>query len=268
LAGLLHASVAASTWSRYASGWKAFESFEIQAKKNFKWPLDSKTIQAFTAFCLIQKKLKPSSVKTYLSSLVMLHKLKGIHDYKLDDRAISNLLRGAENILMAEPEPPALKRRVMTLPILKLLGHQLSKSGWLKNTQQTIWAACLTGFFSSARMGELLAPAEIGLDPTSTLTWDCVQFRGQESVLLHIRLPKMSTREGDFVDLFPFPEPPYCPVAALAKLYWQQKEVGLARPSDAVFTYASGKQLTREGLNSALKILLSPLFDFSEGSIS
>jgi hypothetical protein len=132
LAGLLHASVAASTWSRYASGWKAFESFKIQAKKNFKWPLESKTIQAFTAFCLIQKKLKPSSVKTYLSSLVMLHKLKGFHSYKLDDRAISNVLRGAENILMGEPEPPALKRRVMTLPILKLLGHQLSKSGWLK----------------------------------------------------------------------------------------------------------------------------------------
>jgi hypothetical protein len=117
-------------------------------------------------------------------------------------------------------------------------------------------------------MGELLAPAEIGLDPTSTLTWDCVQFRGHESVLLHIRLPKMSTKEGNFVDLFLFPEPQYCPVAALAKLYWQQKEVGLARPSDAFFTFASGKQLTREGLNNALRILLSPLFDFSKGSIS
>jgi hypothetical protein len=65
-------------------------------------------------------------------------------------------MRGAENALMAEPQPPALQRRVMTLPILKLLGHQLTESGWLKNTQQTIWVACLTGFFSSARMGQLL----------------------------------------------------------------------------------------------------------------
>jgi hypothetical protein len=78
----------------------------------------------------------------------------------------------------------------------------------------------------------------------------------------------MATKEGDFINLFPFPNPPYCPVAALTKLYWQQKEAGLARPTDAVFTYNTGKQLTREGLNSALKAMLEPLFDFREGSYS
>lgn len=268
MAGLIHASVASSTWSRYATGWRTFEGFQTHARKIFTWPLDGKTVQAFAAYCLVQKKLKPSSVKTYLSSLVMLHKLKGYTSYKLDDRALSNVMRGAENTLMAEPQPPALRRRVMTLSILKLLGHQLAGSGWQKNTQQTIWAACLVGFFSSARMGELLAPAETWLDPTSTLTWDCVQFRGGESILLHVRLPKMATKEGDFIDLFPFPDPPYCPVAALTKLYWQQKEAGLARPTDAVFTYSTGKQLTREGLNSALKAMLEPLFNFEEGSYS
>jgi hypothetical protein len=198
----------------------------------------------------------------------MLHKLKGFQGFKVDDGAIGNVLRGAENARMANPKPPALKRRVMTLPVLKLLGHQIANSGWLQNSQQTIWAACLTGFFSSARMGELLAPAERGLDPSSTLTWNCVQFREDSSVLLHIRLPKMSTKEGDFVDLFPFPQAPYCPVGALTEMYWQQKAAGLARPTDAVFTYISGKQLTREGLNSALKVLLEPIFDFREGSYS
>jgi hypothetical protein len=65
----------------------------------------------------------------------MLHKLKGFTSYKLDDEALSNLMRGAENALMAEPQPLALLRTVMTLPILKLLGHQFTVSG-------------LTGFFS------------------------------------------------------------------------------------------------------------------------
>jgi hypothetical protein len=96
-------------------------------------------------------------------------------------------------------------------------------------------------------MGELLAPAETWLDPTSTLTWNCMQFRSGESILLHVHLPKMATKEGDFIDLFPFPDPPYCPVAALTKLYWQQKKAGLARPRDVVFTFNTGKQLTREG---------------------
>jgi hypothetical protein len=268
MAGFLHASAASSTWSRYATGWRVFEAFEQQAGQQFTWPLGKDVIQAFTGFCLVERKLKPSSVKTYLSSLVKLHKLKGYADYKIDDSTTTAMLRGAANLAMCGPDPPSMKRRVMTLDILRLLGHQLAASGWLPNTRQTIWAACLAGFFSSARMGELLAPHETKLDPTATLTWSSVQFRSDGSVLLHIKLPKMSTTEGDFVDLFPFPELPCCPVAALSKLYWQQREAGLARPTDAVFTFTSGKQLTREGLNAVLKQMLEPLFDFSRGSIS
>jgi hypothetical protein len=42
LAGLIHASVATSTWSRYASGWRAFKQFKKHTKKEFTWPLDIK----------------------------------------------------------------------------------------------------------------------------------------------------------------------------------------------------------------------------------
>jgi hypothetical protein len=219
MAGLVHAFIAASTWSRYATGWRTFEAFQQHTGTVFEWPLSRENLQAFVGYCLIEKKLKPSSVKSYLSSIVKLHKLKGYPDFELKDGTIPALLRGAANLLMSSPEPPSANRRVMTLPILQLLGHQLVTSGWLSNTQQTIWAACLVGFFSLARMGELLAPSKVGLDPTATLTWKCVQFREDGSVLIHIRLPKVSTKEGDFVDLFPFPDSPYCPGAALAKMY-------------------------------------------------
>jgi site-specific recombinase XerD len=268
MAGYIHASVASSTWSRYASGWKAFEEFQQAAGKQFTWPLEDDVIQGFVGYCLAEKKLKPSSINTYLSSLVKLHKLKGYKNYSIDRETVSAVTRGAANMLLSGPEPPSNKRRVMTLQILRLLGHQLASSGWSTNTQQTIWAACLTGFFSSARMGELLAPHEIGLDLTATLTWRCVQFRDDGSVLIHIRLPKMLTQEGDFVDLFPFPDPPYCPVAALERMHQQQREAGRGGLDEAVFTFITGKQLTRSGLNAALKSLLSPLFDFSQGSIS
>jgi site-specific recombinase XerD len=268
MGGYIHASVAASTWSRYRTGWRVFEEFQTRAKKEFTWPLDDETIQGFVGYCLAERKLKPSSIKTYLSSLVKLHKLKGYKNYTIDRETVTAVTRGATYLMLTGPQPPTNKRRVMTLQILRLLGHQLANSGWSDNTQQTIWAACLTGFFSSARMGELLAPCETGLDPTATLTWKCLQFRDDGSVLIHIRLPKMMTQEGDFVDLFPFPDPPYCPVAALERMYWQQKAAGLGRPETAVFTYATGKQLTRDGLNAALKTLLEPLFDFSQGSIS
>jgi hypothetical protein len=246
-----------------ATGWWTFVAFQQHAGKAFDWLLSKEALQAFVGYSLIEKKLKPTSVKTYLSSLVKLHKLKSYPDFKLEDGTIAALLYRAANLLMSGPAPLSMNRRVMTLPILQLFGHQLVASRWLNNTQQTIWAACLGSFFSSARMGELLAPHEVGLDPTTSLTWNCVQFRVDGSMLIHIRLPKISTKEGNFLDLFPFPDPPYCLVAALTKMFWQQKqkEAGHGRPGQAIFTYTLGKQLNREGLNVALKVLQEPIFD-------
>ena len=40
---LVHASLAAGTWSKYASGWKAFQDFEAFVSKTFTWPLSKDT---------------------------------------------------------------------------------------------------------------------------------------------------------------------------------------------------------------------------------
>ena len=58
----------------------------------------------------------------------------------------------------------------MTMPLLCHLGHKLSLSGWCTDTQLTIWAAVLIGFFGTARMGELLAQHKHSFDTSSTLT--------------------------------------------------------------------------------------------------
>jgi hypothetical protein len=254
--------LARGTWQRYASGWRAFDQFQARAGTDFTWPLGPNVMQAFAAYCLVEKQLKPSSVKTYISSIVKLHKIKGFHAYESKDKTTESFLRGAANLLMAAPQLKPPTRRVMTLPLLKHLGHRLAGSGWAEDTQQVIWSACLVGFFGTARMGELLAPHELHLDPTATLTWSCTQYRhASNSFLIHIRLPKISTPEGDFLDLFPYPEPQLCPVAALKRLHGIQAGAGRAQPRHPVFAYTSGKNLTRHGLNSALKVLLADVCD-------
>jgi hypothetical protein len=170
MASFVHALVAASTRGQYAKGWQTFEAFQQRAGKDFMLPLSRKTLQSFVGYCLVKKKLKPSSLKIYLSSLTKLHKLKGVQDYKMEDSTIGALLRGAANLMMSGPPQQSLNRRLITMPILRLIGHQLAESGWLKNTQQAIWTACLAGFFSSARIGELLTPHEVGIDHTAMLT--------------------------------------------------------------------------------------------------
>ena len=265
---LVHASLASSTWNKYASGWRAFSAYEEHVQKKFSWPLEKDTLRGFAVFCITVKKLQPASVKTYLSSLVCLHKMKGHSNYEMKDDLVAAILRGANNLIMSSPTPIPTTRRVMTLPLLRHLGHNLRASGWSRATQQTIWAASLTGFFATARMGELLSPTECSFDPVATLTWSCVQYRPDNSFLIHIRLPKSGSKEGEFLDIFPFPESGLCPVKALLGHFKTQKSLGRGRPQDPVFTYPSGRFLTTNALNSAFKTLLSDVCDFKQDTIS
>ena len=265
---LVHASLAAGTWSKYASGWKAFQDFEAFVSKTFTWPLSKDTLRGFAAFCISHRKLKPASVKTYLSSLVCLHKIKGFANYEVKDGLVEAILRGADNLIMSSPITTINSRRVMTMPLLRHLGHKLSLSGWCTDTQLTIWAAVLIGFFGTARMGELLAQHEHSFDTSSTLTWACVQYRPDNSFLLHIWLPKSGAKEGEFIDIFPFPGHSCCPVKALLSHLQAQKKLGWGRIQDPVFTYPSGKFLTPSGLNAIFKSLLGDICDFERNSIS
>jgi hypothetical protein len=265
---LIHASLAASTWARYESGWRAFLAYESHVGHPASWPLSKETIRSFVTYCITVKKLKPTSTKTYLSAIVHVHKMKGFVGYEIADSVVSSLLRGAENLLMANPPARGPGRRVMTLQLLKILGHRLRSSGWSPATQQTVWAACTVAFFTSARMGELLAPAEGHFDRTATLTWACVQYRPDDSYLLHVRLPKSCQKEGEFLDVFRFPGHGCCPVAALRRHAELRRQAGGGGLAEPVFTFSTGKYLTLEGLNRILRQLLDGVVDWSRDSIT
>ena len=228
---LLYASLAAGTWSKYKSGWKAFDSYEAWLGKKLQWPIGKEELRGFAVYCITEKKLKPASVKTYLSSLACLHKLKGFTSYELKDSLVNAVLKGAENLIL--------------------------------------WTAAVLAFFGSTRMGEILAQTDNWFDPSATLTWSCVKYRPDStSFLIHIRLPKSGAKEGEFIDIFPFAASGCCPVAALRKQLAAQRELGRGRPEDPVFVYPSGKLLSPAGFNSALRTLLADICDFQRDTIS
>jgi hypothetical protein len=261
---LLHASLAASTWARYESGWRAFLAFENYMSKKFTLPLSMEVVRAFATFCIAVKKLKSSSVKTYLSSIVHVHRLHGYTKFEIKDQIVASILRGAEHVQMLEPVATGSRRRVMTIQLLRHLGHRLAVSGWSAHTRQVLWSVCTLAFFTSARMGELLAPGEHDFDPASTLTWSCIRFRPDNSFLIHVRLPKSAAKEGEFLDVFEFPQFGCCPVAALKRLMATSNRA----PGQPVFAFESGKFLTVQGLNIILKQLLADVVDPSRDSIS
>ena len=145
----------------------------------------------------------------------------------------------------------------MNLPLLKILGHNISLLSWDKSNIQTAWTAMTLAFFSSCRMGELLASRETSFDPTSTLTWADINFHEEDNVIIHIKNPKSNRQGGEFVDLFSFPGHGVCPVLALKEHRRLQIEAGLFQPKGPVFRFTSGKNLTPTFLNKLLKQLLT-----------
>ncbi len=269
-AALIHASLAKGTWEKYSSGWKALEDYQAFTAARLAWPLQQAAIRGFATYLITVKGLKTTSVRTYLSSLVCLHKLKGFNNFKLEDNLLAAILRGAENLQLAGPAAKPNNRRVMTMALLRHLGHRLAGSGWEKTATQSIWAACLVAFFGTMRMGELLAADEAWADPSSTFTWADVKYRPtSDSFLLRIKLSKMRSPEGEYIDIFPFKKiRGCCPVAALKRQHSLQRELQKGRPEDPVFIYPSGKLVTTEALNRALKILLEDVVDYSRDSIT
>lgn len=267
-ARLLQASLARATWGKYRTGWKTFKQFEEYTNKKSAWPIPKQQLQDFVVYCMSKRNMKGGTVRTYLAALAHLHRLKGMDDANTRDPVVTALIKGGMNIMVTEGKYISSRRRAMTLPLLRILGHNLSRTGWAKQTTQCIWSCCLVAFFGTFRMGELLAPTGYGMDPSTTLTWADITERGDGSFLIHVKMPKTGTIEGEFVDIFPYPDRDICPAAALRRHHMRQREVGLGRRGDPVFSLRRGKLLTMQQLNMNLRVLLKDTVDPARDSIS
>jgi hypothetical protein len=104
-----------------------------------------------------------------------------------------------------------------------------------------------------------LPPLPSSFDPFQTLLWSDISFRQDSSVLLHIKIPKSSSPNGDFIDLFPFPDPRYCPTSFLKQLRANQLSLSSFQITLPVFRFSTQKNLTPSHLSSLLCSLLQPL---------
>jgi len=254
--GLVNASLARSTWAKYASGWKAFCEFEQYHQTSFGWPLAAHTWRAFAVWCVSAKKLQPSSTRSYISSLKFVHHLRGLPcSDTTADPVVGMILRGAKNMAFAMPPKPQT-RRVVTLPLLLTIGHRIGKASWPEQRKQVLWTACTTAFFPSARLGELLASNNWTHDPTADLLWGDIRQNSEDSFLIRLKNPKSGEEQGEFLDIFPFPGYQCCPVASLKALQLEQMQAGLFSPDTPVFRFASGENLTTSRFNEILADLL------------
>jgi hypothetical protein len=153
----------------------------------------------------------------------------------------------------------------MTLPLLKLLGHQISASKFSRIDKQVIWSACLLAFFGSFRFSELLPPTANTFNAFETLLWNDVVFK-EDSLIIRIKIPKSRCSQGEVIDLFEIVNSKVCPVSALRNL--KSKKGGNPNPNTPIFTMEDGSYLSLPILNGYLYDFFLPLIGDEANLIS
>jgi hypothetical protein len=146
------------------------------------------------------------------------------------------------------------KKGKMNLNILKKI-RKLAKNQFDKKTFLTIWAACSLAFFTSGRMGEILANLSSDNDGKGPLTWRDIKLK-KSRVKLQIKLSKTSN-VPEYLYVFCLDNKKSCPVAALQALKKAQLKCNLFDKNKQIFRFENGKNLTKSFLNKNLRSLLS-----------
>jgi len=247
-----------STWQKHCAAWNALIDFYDTSDQNVAWPLDISKARQFVVWALHSKKLKPSTVKTYLSSIRLAHTMGEISCMNFaKDAIISMALTGAKNLGFLQNDV-INSRPPMTLSVLQILGHKLACTEWKNVSKQVTWTACLISFFSSCRMGEIVSPSVSTYDPSTTLLWKHVTVTDLYATIF-VPYTKVKGLMGHTIEIFPFNIDSCCPYSALKNLKNMLISTNCYSPDKPVFTFESGKFLTVSKLNEIMETLLGDM---------
>jgi hypothetical protein len=262
-AALLKASLSTSSWNKHLSALHCFQEFQHNTGKKYSFPLDNKSICDFIVYAVEKRKLKHSTVNSYLSSLTFYHRLRNMNSESCSNFLAKSMVRGAKNLELYSSICKDC-RKVMTLPLLKLLSHKIATESWPERDRQSFWTAFTVAFYGSFRFGELLSQNGRILNKKETLLWSDITF-GKDYVVIHIKVTKTKSKDGEYVDLFLQEDNKYCPVKALKHLKSMSQH---CTPDTPVFTLENGCLLTPARINTALQLLLTPVIGDSARMIT
>ncbi len=93
----LSASYSSQTWRKNSSAMKLLKKFGRDLSIDISLPLNSNTIVKFTEWCRTMKNLKPATIKSYLSSIALAHKLHNLEHTHCLNFVSKQMLKGMEN---------------------------------------------------------------------------------------------------------------------------------------------------------------------------
>ena len=258
---LLLYSASKATWAKHCSAWRLYDEFCQFYNVRFELPVSIGYARAFATWAVYKRKLKNTTVKSYLSSLNIAHTLSGSFSSNLNsDPCLKLAMRGAENIANVNGTCKT-DRLPMNIHLLNILRHRISELPWSPFSKQIFWTACTLCFFTSCRMGELVPSQERNFDASTTLLWDNVREINNTEFIMFVPYSKTTGFKGKIVDIFEIKGDKNCPAAAIRKLRKMMREKTDFKSNVPVFSFHSGKNLTKKQINLWLRSLLEDFVD-------
>jgi len=107
---LLAAAYSSATWQKIDSALNMLEKFAHANKLTVVWPIALDTLTGFIDWAIFHKKLAPSSVKSYLSHIKLVHKLRGLDISACENFMCKTQLKGARNLDFYNPNPSKIRK--------------------------------------------------------------------------------------------------------------------------------------------------------------
>jgi len=166
------------------SALNVLEKFAHTHHIELKWPISVDVLSSFINWCVFHKNLAPSSITSYMSHIKLIHCLRGFDASACENFLCKTQLKGAKNLQFYKPTFPM--KKVMNLPLLKILGHSIAISSWTDHSKSLVWAASCVAFFGSFRFGELLPKTKFAFNSLENLMWSDLKFFDDDSIQFHI----------------------------------------------------------------------------------
>ena len=198
---------AEGTYSNLHTQFRTYFAFCVYFQRR-PLPASSDTICGYVQF--LSRALQPPTIKNYLSGVRTLHTFLG-HDYDFsEDFHLQLVLRGISRL---NPHVPR-RAKPVTPDVLLAIYHHLN---FHNSLHCTVWACCLTLFFTMARLGSILPASTKVQNTQGFLTKARVNF-SREGILITLLKTKTMQfgRRRLHIPLIAL-DSPLCPVRAYTK---------------------------------------------------
>ena len=236
--------MAASTRRTYQAGTAAFTRF---CHKHGIPPLPASEL-TLRYFCThLSKSVSYQTIKVYLAAIRLLHLEHGFEDPTRDTPLLTYLCIG----IRRSGRSTNTTRLPITIPLLRVIKHQLSTSTLPAQAKLLYWAAFTLAFYGFLRASEYSCPTHSKFTNTRHLLLRDISIT-TNSLSVHLKRSKSDRFGKSATVLVGATGSSTCPVRAMHKFLTARQ----AQPSGPLFTFTSGKFLTRSDISRTTKRLL------------